>query len=149
MKSYTDTQRGTYQFEEYGKRLISFEGMNFRGSTGKVNVTPTDIDGFIQFDIGNIFIFVEFKYGAPRVPDGQARALNALVDAINGHAIWVIATHHNSDFTQPVIAAEAVVHRYYSNSFDEKGWNVLANKMKLKQFIDFYLNKLNEKGVDA
>lgn len=81
MKYYSDANRGTFQNEQFAKQLVSFEGMKYKGRMGYNNVTPTDIDGFIQLDVWNCFIFFELKkYGVP--PDGQGCALSNLVDAV-------------------------------------------------------------------
>lgn len=66
MKHYSDENRGTLQNEQYAKQLISFEGMKYDGRNGYKNVTPTDVDGFMQLDVENCFIFFELKrYGEP------------------------------------------------------------------------------------
>lgn len=146
MMSYLN--RGIYQSEEYAKQLVSFEGMTFMGSTGQLNVTPTDVDGLIQLDKENAFIFFEIKHGDPRMPSGQARALTKTVDVIlkgGSKAVLFLATHNNSIGTN-VLAKDTIVARYYS-SF---GWRSIEDKnWTLKQCIDAYIKILKKKEEAA
>lgn len=148
MMSYLDSNRGTYQNEDHAKQIVSFEGMTFMGSTGKYNVTPTDVDGLIQLDNENAFIFFEIKHGAAIAPSGQAKALTRTVDTLTrggGNAILFISTH-NKDDGENVIAANTIVDRFYENGeWVHRGKHVVT----LKQCIDNYLAILNEKEKSA
>lgn len=141
MTNYEEENRGTYQNRDFARQIVSFEGMKFVGSTGVENVTPTDVDGFIQLDNENAFIFFEIKHGEATVPTGQAKALMRTVDAIargGGNAILFIATHNCE--SEDVIAGETIVDRYYTdNSWTRRG----SYEVTLKQCVDNYINILH------
>lgn len=115
MNNYTDINRGTFQ-TEYAKQLISFEGLKFRGRSGLNNVTPTDIDGLVQLDNENCFIFFELKHSG-NVPCGQSDALTKLCDAVHAGGVHcaVIIAEHNTPYPQTIIAKDAIVKRLYMN----------------------------------
>lgn len=115
VKEYGDEYRGEFQIPELAKQPVSFQGMNFKGSTGVNNVTPTDIDGFIQLDYLDFFCWFELKHGDSSVPCGQARSLTRTCDFIqNGgaNAVFIIA-HHNTPAQEPIVAKDALVWRFY------------------------------------
>lgn len=140
IKYYSDTNRGTFQNEQYARQLVSFQGMKYKGRSGYKNVTPTDIDGFIQLDENNCFIFFELKkYGLPS--DGQGYALTSLVDAVTkggGKSILFIA-QHNEEGNSTIIAKDAVVKKMYWNGKWYEG-----DYRTLKDWIDRYIKYLQE-----
>lgn len=141
MYAYEDEYRGTFQSERYAKQLISFEGMRFQGRSARANVTPTDIDGFIQLDAQNCFIFFELKHGG-EVPGGQSSALTKMVDAIaegGAESVLYVAVHDNPE-GETVMAKEAKVKRLYWH----KRWMTYKEPKKtLYESICDYLNYLD------
>ena len=120
MRSYQDSERGTFQNEEFANRKVSFDGMLFPGRYGVRTVTPTDIDGYIQLDRLNAFIFFELKYGRGDVPAGQLDALKKLVDAVDNkergnNSVLFVATHQTATNSGPIIAKDAIVIASYWN----------------------------------
>lgn len=141
MRYYTDECRGTFQNEQYAKRLVSFEGMKYKGRSGYRNVTPTDIDGFIQLDESNCFIFFELKKsGFP--PVGQGSALTNLVDAVSksGAKSVLFVAQHDEENETTIIAKNSIVRRLYWNG----NWYEEHGKRTLGEFIDNYLTYLEE-----
>lgn len=139
MRDYCDGNRGTFQREDYGKRLVLFDGMKFKGRDGTYNVTPTDIDGCIQLDKENCIIFFELKYTG-RIPSGQQSALEKICDAVeNGgtNCIIIQAEHkaQGSDASEPIIARDAIVKQVYYQG----GWIRIQSKRVLGEFIDHYI----------
>ena len=65
------TEPGIFRNREYAKQLKSFSGLRF----GKI--TPTDIDGFLDFG-NNVYVFIETKHGDAPLPYGQKLALERL-----------------------------------------------------------------------
>lgn len=139
MRDYCDGNRGRYQYMDYGKRLVLFDGMRYEGRDGTYNVTPTDIDGCIQLDRENCIIFIELKY-AGHIPNGQRSALEAICNAIERggtHSIIFQAEHKTqcSDIHQPIIAGEAIVVQIY-----HKGkWIPIKSKRRLGEMIESYI----------
>jgi hypothetical protein len=84
-----DEDRGKIRNREFAQQLKDFSGLRF----GKI--TPTDIDGFMDFG-DNVFIFIETKHGTAPLPYGQKLALARLCDAsvVAGKASVVLIAHH-------------------------------------------------------
>ena len=114
MNQYDNASRGTFQNENHAKQLVSFEGLRFKGRNGISNVTPTDIDGLVQLDKENCFIFFELKHSGG-VPYGQASALTKLADAVQagGTNCVVFVAVHNTPFPQTIIAKDSIVRNIY------------------------------------
>lgn len=113
MNQYDDAERGRFQ-TGYANQLVSFDGMMFEGRGGVLNVSPTDIDGFVQLDDGNIFIFFELKHSGS-MPGGQEKALTSLADTVSagGGECIVIEAVHNTEYPDVIIAKDAHVSRVY------------------------------------
>lgn len=119
MKNYQSSERGTFQREECANQKVSFEGMLFPGRYGTRTVSPTDVDGFIQLDRINAFIFFELKFGNGDVPSGQLDAFKKLVDAVENrergnNSVLIVATHQ-TEAGKPIIAKDAIVVAVYWN----------------------------------
>ena len=114
MNNYSDSTRGHFQNESYAKQLVSFEGMLFEGRSGVRNVTPTDIDGFVQLKKQKAFLFFELKHSGG-MPEGQKDALADLCDAIiagGKNAVVFLATHGTSN-GETIKAKDAIVSEVY------------------------------------
>lgn len=141
LNNYNDLSRGTFQ-TDYGKQLISYEGLTFNGRSGHQNVTPTDIDGVVQLDNENCFIFFELKYSGG-VPDGQKTALTRLADAIQagGKNCIVIVAVHGTAYPEKVIAKEATVTDFYLCG----KWHKEKKQRKLYEFAQNYISYIKRK----
>ena len=137
MNSYEDGSRGKFQ-TEFAKQLVSFEGLKFKGRNGISNVTPTDIDGLVQLDNENCFIFFELKHSGG-VPFGQSSALEKLADAVRagGTECVVFIAVHNTPYPDTIVAKDAVVRNIYWNGrwWIERG-NRTLHEIAMS-FIDF------------
>ena len=80
------------------------------------SVSPTDIDGFLDF--GNrVFIFIEVKFGGGMPPLGQRLALERLCDSCNNgekKAYLLIASHNKSYDEDIDIGGLQVTHYRYN-----------------------------------
>ena len=85
-----DSERGKIRNRECAKQLKDFSGLRF----GKI--TPTDIDGFVDFQ-NKAFVIFEIKYGSTPMPYGQRIGYERLADACEkaGIQTLVIVAHHN------------------------------------------------------
>lgn len=100
------------------KQLVCFDGLYLEGRNGFRNVWPTDIDGYIQLDVENLFLFLELKYiGGMKY--GQSSALTKLADAIGENAYVLLAEHDVKDPSKPIMAKDAQVKRIYRGKM---GW---------------------------
>lgn len=87
------SERGVIRNREHAQQLRDFSGLRF----GKV--TPTDIDGFLEF--GNrLFVVIEGKYGGAQMPYGQRLALERLIDVCHKppatYGILLVGGHNAS-----------------------------------------------------
>ena len=137
MNQYENGTRGVFQ-TEYAKQLISYDGLKFKGRSGVLNVTPADIDGVVQLDRENCFMFFELKYSGT-VPTGQSDALTRLADAVQkgGVNCAVFVAIHNTPFPETVMAKNAIVKKMYWNRkwyYESKGRTLYDIMLG---FIDF------------
>lgn len=100
-------ERGKIRNPAIASQLRDYSGLQFcRG------ITPTDIDGFVEFD-DKVFFFIELKQQNATLPKGQKLALERLVDAIAPprEAILLIA-RHTTEQGQQIQADESLVSTY-------------------------------------
>ena len=145
MNSYNHATRGTYQKEDLGRQLVSFEGLLFKGRTGLQNVTPTDIDGLVQLDNENCFIFFELKHSGG-MPRGQAEALEKLCDAVQagGTDCVVILAEHNVEYPETIIAKDSIVKGLYMNGKWYRGTKGRTLKEIALGYIDYIKKERGE-----
>jgi len=86
----TDADRGKIRNRECAGQLKDFSGLRF----GKI--TPTDIDGFVDFQ-NRAFVLFEIKHGTTPMPYGQRLGYERLADACekSGIRTLVIVAHHD------------------------------------------------------
>jgi len=87
-----ENDRGKIRNREAAKQLKDFSGLRF----GKI--TPTDIDGFVDFQ-NKAFVIFEIKHGTATMPYGQRLGYERLADACekSGIRTLVIVANHNID----------------------------------------------------
>jgi len=77
-------------------------------------ITPTDIDGLIEYH-DKAYIIIEVKLEGTAIPRGQELALERLADDLrrNGKpAIFILAEHYVWDVDEPIDVAGAIVIKY-------------------------------------
>lgn len=92
---YTNENRGSIQLRDRARQIIDFKGLRYG------NITPTDIDGVIEYHDKSIML-IEMKYKDAKLPKGQKIALTRMVDNIekaNKDACLFIC-YHNIDNTE-------------------------------------------------
>lgn len=92
MLERTLNQRGLIQNRARKQQIADMSGLRFH------KITPTDLDGFIDFD-DRLFVFIEGKYIATPVLYGQGLSIDRLCDACHNpprrYAYAIIADHHH------------------------------------------------------
>jgi hypothetical protein len=124
------TQRGNIKHKARAQQINSFSGLLRRR-----NITPTDIDGLIDYN-GKAFIILEGKYGDAEIPKGQRMALEHLANAmIDGNKqVTVIVFRHNiNDVNEDVKVSEQSVTQVY---FKRK-WFTITTKNVLEVIDKF------------
>lgn len=108
--------RGKIQNRERARQIIDFSGLRFG------NITPTDIDGMIEYQ-DKAFVYYEFKLQGANMPRGQELALERTVDshiAAMKQAIAILVEHDVSDCERDIQAAKCLVSRFYLGK--HHGW---------------------------
>ena len=118
--------RGVIRNREYATQIRDFSGMQWN------NVTPTDIDGFVEF-WDEIFIIVEAKHGHSTPPQGQLLALERLTDALEagGKLSYCLLCSHNT--SGDIDYASLPVTRYRFR----KEWHTPITGISVANMINF------------
>ena len=107
----------------------------------KNNITPTDIDGMVEYQ-DKAMIFMEFKLGDADLPYGQCVALKRNVDnnqKAGKQSVLLVCQHNIEDCLQDIDAAESIVRRFYYNGhWYEDG------KRTAKQVVDSFIEFLDK-----
>ncbi len=135
------SDKGIIQNRARKRQIADFSGLRFG------NITPTDIDGFIDFQ-DKVFIWFEMKHtSAAEIPQGQRMALERVCDASQkaGKDCYVfLAEHSADDADQDINAAIAVVVRYRHAG----QWHEPKDETTIRSAIDTVLKK-NDLGYAA
>lgn len=127
--------RGEIENRERFRQIVNFKELTFGPNN---NITPTDIDGFIDFD-NKLFIVIELKLSGTEMKRGQELAIERLIDNLEcsgKHAVALIAEHEVADTREDIDVykcriVKARVHKEW-HSFPE---------CDIKSAIEFYLKK--------
>ena len=123
-------QRGKINHRSRARQINDFSNMQFDGG-----ITPTDIDGLIEYD-DKCFILFEIKLHDAPVPNGQKLALVRLVDNLSKPALLVIASHDVEDANMDIDVSKCVVTDYYSFGTWRDG-----NGRSLKSLTHYFLKR--------
>ena len=121
-------ERGVIEHEERARQIRDFSGLRYG------NITPTDIDGLIDFK-NRIFVVFELKYMDAKTPFGQHLAIERIVDIVQETgrvSIGIIGRHEHHDVNEPIDCANAdlVEYRWLGE------WREPKRKITVKQAID-------------
>lgn len=126
----SENERGVIKNREFALRVNDFSGLRYG------NITPTDLDGFIDF--GNkTFIFIESKYGDAEMPYGQELALSRLCAACHQagrKSILLLASHHGCG---DVLISESIVKKY----FYVNKWMRPSGTITVRQAVDEFIKE--------
>ena len=129
--NYSDENRGKIQNRDRAKQIIDFGGMRYG------NITPTDIDGYIDYH-DSAFVFLEMKLEGADMPYGQRLALERLVNSAtaSGHdACAMLCIHNKQNPDEDVKAADTQVRAIYWKG----AWHPPARQMTTKEMVDSFL----------
>lgn len=88
------SERGVIQNRSFKNQVADMSGLRWG------NITPTDIDAFIDFG-DKLFVLVEGKFGGATVQYGQLLAIQRLCDACHNpprrFSFAIIADHKSTD----------------------------------------------------
>jgi hypothetical protein len=126
-------ERGNIKFKGRAKQLNSFSGMIRRR-----NITPTDIDGIIDYN-GKAFVILEGKYGDAELPKGQKMALENLANTIlsaNKRVVVIIYRHFIHDTNQEINVSKQIV----SDIYFKRKWDKITVEKNVLEVIEMFEN---------
>lgn len=126
-------ERGNIKFKARAKQLNSFNGMIRRR-----NITPTDIDGIIDYN-GKAFVILEGKYGDAELPKGQKIALENLANTIlsaNKRVVVIIYRHFIHDTNQEINVSKQIV----SDIYFKRKWDKITVEKNVLEVIEMFEN---------
>ena len=109
------------KFPERNSQIIDFAGLNRRRG-----ITPTDIDGFIDYG-GNAFVYFDAKIDGVPVSKGQRMAYRKA-----GNRAVAFIFRHNTPHEESVIASEGIVDEIYTTS----GWEKRKDRQTVIELIE-------------
>jgi len=92
----------------YASKVINYNSLQFG------NISPTDIDGFIEYH-DKWFIFIETKFNQAQMPRGQELALERICDAIQSptkNAIVFFTSHQDDGVNVEIDIGLSLVIKY-------------------------------------
>jgi hypothetical protein len=130
----SEAVRGVIRNTEQAKRINDFSGLRF----GKI--TPTDIDGFIDFQ-NKAFVLIETKYTGGHMPFGQRLAIERLIDIIDetGRKGLALVAEYGNELGD-IDCAKAVVTEYRYRG----EWKIPRIPLNVKDAIDRFLKEVNK-----
>lgn len=126
-------QRGKIINRARAGQIKDFSGLRYK------NITPTDIDGLLDF-ANKVFIFFELKCEGTTLLTGQRLALERLTDNLEKagkHSLTIVATHNTDPDEDIGVATCRVVEWRYN----QKWVKPKEKKYTVKQLIDLFLTK--------
>ncbi len=124
------SQRGNIKNKGRAQQINSFSGLIRRR-----NITPTDIDGIIDYN-GKAFVIIEGKHGNAELPKGQRMALENLANAMldgNKKVVVIVFRHNVHDINQDVNVSIQLVTEIY---FKRKWFS--TNEKNVLQVIEIF-----------
>lgn len=129
--------RGVIEHDARSRQINDFSGLLYG------NITPTDIDGLIEYR-NKAYVIFEVKYGAKDVPYGQKLAIERLVNDTSNmgkQSIALIIEHNVDDASKQIPVAECNVRELYYCR--ERKWRTPKQTTTAKQAIDGFLSSLH------
>lgn len=132
-------ERGDIKFKGRAKQINSFVGLIRRR-----NITPTDIDGIIDYG-GKAFIILEGKYGDAELPKGQKMALENLANTIleaKKKSLVIVYRHHVHNVNDDINVSKQLV----SDIYFKRKWFEIGFDKTVLQIIEIFENDCDSKN---
>jgi len=129
---------GKITYRKRAQQLIDYSGLRFG------NITPTDIDGFIDYH-GECFVIIEYKYGSKDLPTAQRSAFETLANNCTKPTLFVVAEHHVENTEQDIEAGTCKVRETYSPGI---GWRK-CKESTVKELVEAWLGFIAGYGCDT
>ena len=134
---YSKNNRGQIQFRERSRQVIDFSGLQYG------NITPTDIDGLIEYK-NKAYVIIEMKYGKAEMPKGQKLCIERMINDFTSKgklATAFLCEHNIENPEDDIVASKAIVRScYYNGHWRDDGKRTLKSRLDL--FVKFADNFL-------
>jgi hypothetical protein len=133
-------KRDELKFKGRARQINSFLGLIRRR-----NITPTDIDGIIDYN-GKAFVILEGKYGDAELPKGQKMALENLANAIlesKKKVVVIIFRHHVHDINNDIIVSKQMV----SDIYFKRKWDKITVEKNVIDVIEMFENHCDNNNI--
>lgn len=127
------TVRGVYQSVNRGRQLIRFDGLQYG------NITPTDIDGIIEYR-NALWLMFEAKMKGKDVPTGQRLALERFIQNVRiakRHGIAMIVEHDVQDTDRDIYLKDCTVRELITT--ENMTWRPPKYEITVKNITDLYI----------
>ena len=122
--------RGVIKYRGRARQIIDFRGLTYG------NITPTDIDGLIEYK-DKCILLIEIKHQSkPGLDFGQRVAFERVCTGMNKPTLLLHAVH-NEPVQNDIDAADCVVHRY----FWKKKWLIPRSIVTVKEAADKFFTR--------
>ena len=128
--------RGAISHVARAQQINDFSGLLF----GKI--TPTDIDGLIEYN-NKAYVILEVKYDGKDLPFGQRLAIQRMVDDFRNsgkQALALVVNHGIEDTSKHVPVADCMVRELYHSK--ENRWRPPKQTMTARNIIDCFLQSV-------
>lgn len=127
-----DENRGVIQFRNRAKQIINFSKLRYG------NITPTDIDGSMDWARKNVVVQYEFKLKGAEMADGQRSHYRFIVDGLRRggvKAFALLCEHDVENWQEDIDASSALVREYYKG--DGIWHKIERDVVTVEQFTDW------------
>ena len=124
--------RGTIKNIGRKQQINDFSGLRFG------NITPTDIDGIIDYK-NKAFIIIEVKYGDAELPYGQRLCVERMVAELSKPSLAVVAEHDIHDASEPIDVGKCKVREIYLRN--EKKWRPPKRSFSVRELCEKFLGR--------
>ena len=126
-------ERGVYHNVNRGRQLLRFDGLRYG------NITPTDIDGLIEYR-NHLWLMFEAKIHGKDVPQGQRLAMERFIRNVriaNKHGIAMIVEHDVQDTGQDIYLKDCNVREIITT--ENQMWHPPKYEITVKDITDLYI----------
>lgn len=131
--------RGVIRNKQLAQQINDFGGL-----CRHRNITPTDIDGLIDYN-GVAYVLMEGKHINAGIPTGQLRAIENMATSLakGGAMVTAIIYTHDIQPEQSIYVADCTVKQF----FYESKWYYPPEQMTVVQAIERFENKCRLSGL--